>query len=769
MLHGSPLYAQKTTGIKGWIVTDNDKPAAFVKMFLRRSNRTTLTNRNGFFLLTDLPAGNDTLIIISHGTALRERSILIKKGTLLNLDTIRLISEAIKLQTVKVNGRVSHSYLNKNSFFGEKTEALIVDIPQAISTVSKELIHDKMELTLKDALNDVAGVNQYSGFDEYTIRGFKAENARDIDGLRGYSTTYTSTILVNIERIEVIKGPTATLYGNCDPGGTINMVTKKPLDTSRAAIDIYRGAWNHFRVQGDMTGPLNKSKTLLYRINAGYDNTNSFINQTFAKSYELAPSFSFIPNDKFRVNFNFSVSNIHTVLNQGQPGYEEDNNLNSTPINLTLTQPGDYLRETDVASVISASYKINKNLIFSMGYLNYITRENVAAHGLNNYITPDSVSLYYTTWAYHTVTNTLTNYLTYKFKTGKASHVVLAGYDYVRSSVNLNQQYYELPDQFGPGSGIVGTLSLGSPQYFQMPVNTYRLSDYNSDESDVNSNIYHTQGVYLQDQANVGKVKLLGSLREEFYKADDGSGLNERVFLPRIGIVYPLMPKLNGYASYNKGFDPFEASTSIQVFDAPFKPLTSQLLETGLKGGFFNDRLFASAALYQLKVQNVAVNANNISDPNLFVQQGENRSRGFEVEATGYILSNLSVNFNYANCLAIVSKSDIASQIGSVVENAPRNTSSSWIKYTFSNGVLKGLGISAGHSQVGARNTLDPAIKLPGYLVINGGVRYGLQRYRFALNMNNITNKTYWQGAYNNINKWPGAPRNCMFNLGYSF
>jgi iron complex outermembrane receptor protein len=770
LLFTTNLFAQQQQGgLKGWIIMPNGKPAGRINITLQLSKRSTQTDKTGFFLFKDVPAGKDTLVVFAAETSVYRYGITIKRGRVTDLDTIRLLNSGIQLQAVEINGRLARSYSGKYSFFGEKTEANLIDIPQAISAVTKELIHDKMEFTLKDALNDVSGVNQYSGYDEYTIRGFRAENARDIDGLRGYNTTYTSPMLVNIERIEVIKGPTATLYGNCDPGGTINLVTKKPLDTNRASIDIYGGTWNHLRAQADVTGPLNNSKTLLYRFNAAYDNTNSFTKQSFAKAYELAPSFSFIPNDKFRVNIDFSVSNIHTALNQGQPGYEGDNDLNSTPINLTLTQPGDYLHETDIASVISASYKISKNLTFNTGYLNYITQQNVAAHGFNSYITPDSVALYYTTWAYHTVTNTLTNYFTYKFKTGKASHTLLAGYDYVRSAVNLNQQYYELPDQFGMGSGIVSTFSLKNPLYFQRPANTYLLSDYNNDASDVNSNIYHTQSVYLQDQVNVGKWKLLGSLREEFYVADDGNGLSEKVFLPRIGIVYSLGSNLNCYATYNGGFDPFEASTSAQVFDAPFKPLTSQLVEIGLKGNFLNDKLFASVALYRLTLQNVAVNANDISNPNLFVQQGENRSEGVEAEATGYVLQNLSVNLSYAYCSAIVTRSNIATEIGTRVENAPRNTSSSWIKYTFIEGALKGFGLAAGHTRVGIRNTLDPAVILPGYFIVNGGVQYAQKHYRFALNIYNITNQTYWAGAYNNVNKWPGAPRNCMLNLGYTF
>jgi iron complex outermembrane receptor protein len=716
------------------------------------------------------------ILLILSGVALlganRAFAQKIKKDSLAIKDTVKHTKNAILLQKVEITGSTSLSYKSGYSFFGNKTQTAIIDIPQSISTITKELIHDKMEFTLKDVVDDVAGVNQYSGYDEYTIRGFRAENARDINGLRGYNSTYTSSMLVNIERVEVIKGPTATLYGNCDPGGTINLVTKKPLDTGRAELNIYQGSWQHLRAEADLTGPLNKSKTLLYRFNAGYDKTNSFREQNFAKSYELAPSLSYIPNDKLKLNIDFSISHINTVLDRGQPGFMNDQNLLSTPISLTASQTGDYLHETDIASIATISYKISKRLTFNSGYLNYITRQDVAEHGVHSYISNDSVNLYYSTWHYPTVTNTITNYFTYQINSGKINQQLLAGYDYVRSKSDLSQQYDELPDQFGEGSGIVGTFSLKNPQYFKRPAGSYQPSDYDSDASDVDDDVYHTQGIYVQDQLNYKRWKILFSLREEFYKGDEtdsAGGLRENIFLPRIGITYALQPNINLYATYNKGFDPFEAATSAQVFDEPFKPITSQLWETGLKGNFFDKKLFASVAIYQLRVQNVAVNANDLSDPNLFVQQGENRSRGFEAEAGGNILPNLSVMASYAYCDARVTKSDIASQIGTTVENAPSSTSGSWIKYTFNKGTIKGLGISIGHSQVGMRNTLDSNITLPGYTIFNGGVHYRYQHFLLAMNVNNLTNKTYWTSAYNNINKWPGAPRNYMVNLGYRF
>jgi iron complex outermembrane recepter protein len=767
------VFSQKSDAIiKGKVITAEGEPASGVTIELEQYKKLVFSDAKGNFSFQKLPSLKDSLIISSVGAKLYKQAIHLSAGEVLDIGVIHLTTNVALLQTVEINGRAAKSYKSDYTFFGAKTETAAKDIPQNISTITKELIHDKMEFTLKDAVGDVAGVNQYSGYDEYTIRGFRAENARDINGLRGYNTTYTSSMLVNIERVEVIKGPTATLYGNCDPGGTINLVTKKPLDHTEGELNIFGGSWDHFRAEGDVTGALNNSKTLLYRLDAGYDQKNSFRDQIHGKSYQVAPSLTFIPNDKIKINFDFSISHINTVLDNGQPGLDSSNNLKATPISLTVAQPGNYLKETDIASILTFSYKISKRLSFNFGYLNYNTNQNVAEHGFNDYITNDSISLLYSTWNYHTVTNTLTNYFTYLANTGNISHKLLLGYDYIKSKVNLNQQYYENPDEFGVGSGIVGTFSLTNPVYNQLPPGTYQLSDYDNDASDVDPDIYHTQGVYIQDELSFNRWKILVSLREEFYKGDnsDSAGsLSENVFLPRLGIVYALTPDLNLYATYNKGFDPFEASTQAQVFDQPFKPIISELYEAGLKGNFLQNKLAASLSFYQLTVENVATSAGDPSNPNLFVQQGQNRSKGIEAEVTGNILPNLSVLVSYAYDVATVTQDNDKALVGTTVANAPRNSSASWIKYSFNKNNIKGFGISIGHSFVGQRTTLDPDINLPSYFLLNGGISYGFEKFSAAILLNNITNQTYWIGAYDNVNKWPGAPRNIMFNIGFKF
>ncbi|MEO8764784.1 MAG: TonB-dependent receptor, partial [Ginsengibacter sp.] len=552
-------------------------------------------------------------------------------------------------------------------------------------------------------------------------------------------------------------------------------VTKKPLAQKEGSVNIGGGSWDHYRAQGDVTGPLNTKKTLLYRFNAGYDKTNSFRHQYFAKSYELAPSVSFIPNEKIQLNVDFSLSHVNTILDRGQPGFLGDFTLQSTPSGLIASQPGDYLHETDVATNILFSYKLNKHINFNSGYLHYMTQQNTAEHGIQSYITPDSVNLYYTKWDYHTSTNTFTNYFTFHFNTGKVTHQLLAGYDYIKSEVDLRQKYYEEKDEFGEGSGIAGTFSLKNPKYFTRPTNKYSLSVYGSQASDVEASVYHTQGIYLQEQISLNKFKFLIGLRQEIYEAGDDDDVDStdedeaNVFLPRIGLVYEWKPNINLYATYNKGFDPFEATTSTQLFNEPFKPVTSELLEVGMKANLFHNKLGASISIYQLTLQNVAVNANDISNPNLYIQQGEDRSRGIETEVNGNILNNLSISASYSYCVAKVIKSKIAAEEGTMVENAPRNQSNSWIKYSFKNGTLKGFGIAVGHSHASVRNTLEQSLKLPGYFVLNGGLRYELKRFNGAVNLNNVFNKAYWIGAYNNVNKWPGAPLNLMVSAGYNF
>jgi iron complex outermembrane receptor protein len=765
------IHAQNNTAqITGRIILPNNDPASYVNVKLKNMHRTVIANENGAFVIAQLPALTDSLIISGIGFKTLQTGVIVMANEKLNLGSIQIQLTATRLQNVEIIGSNSHSYKSDYSFAASKTQALLIDIPQSLSTTTKELITDKMQLHLNQALENIPGVTHYSGYEEYNIRGLHAENARLINGLRSYNTSLTSPLLVNIERVELIKGPAAVLYGNCDPGGTINMVTKKPLADKQYSISLGTGSWNAFNGQLDATGTLNPKATWLYRLNAGFEKTRSFRNGYFLNAYQIAPSVSFIPNNRLRVNLDISFANTHSVVDRGQPGLEDSTNLLSTPIKLSVIQPNDYLTESNLSAVLSATYQINKRISFNTSLLHYNTTQKLSEHGIEDYISSDSVYLNYNYRKINTQTNTFSNYFSFDLSSREIKQQLLVGYEFISNNVNLHAWEGALP-AYGTGTPLVGSFSLLHPQYVNRNVAGYQQVIDTASGEDIANAIYNTHGVYVQDYLTYRKWKLLAGLRAEFYTAgieeDANASINK--LLPRLGITYAINKNLRIYTSYNSGFDPFEPSSVIQVFNQPFKPVTSYMFEAGAKASLLKNKVFGSIAFYQINIKNLAVNANDNSNPNLFVQRGEQQSRGMELELQGNFNKNLSANINYAYNQTAIIKSIKPEDLGKIAENAPKHSSSSWLKYQFFKGPLDGWGISLGHAQSSERNTLDPAIKLPGYCIWNSGIQYSVQRFRIAINLNNLFNTTYWASAYNNINKWPGAPRNFMARIQYTF
>ena len=773
----SNIIAQnRLAQLSGQVLMPDNTPAAFVTVQLKNNGITTNANENGKFMIGELPASEDSLIISGIGVVTFKQSIKLTAGHRLDLGIIQIGIVKKTLQNVEITGRLSRSYKSDYSFAATKTQTSLIDIPQSLSTATKELINDKMQLHLTNALENIAGVTHYSGYEEYTIRGLRAENARLINGLRVFNTSLTSPLLVNIERVELIKGPAAVLYGNCDPGGTINLVTKKPLREKQYAAFVSAGSQKAFNGQLDVTGPLNKKASLLYRINAGYENTQSFRDGYFLKAYQAAPSFSFIPNSRLQVNLDLCLAYTSTIADRGQPGLKATNYLLSTPISRSVMQPTDYLKETNLSAVLSATYQINQNISFNSSLLHYYTNQKLSEHGIGEFITNDSVYLSYHNNKLQTHTNTFSNYFSFQFNKRKIKHQILVGYDYI--SNNLKGGGWEgklaMP---GTNDVVVGTISLLHPQYKNRNANAYQQIVDTAGGADLAEGIYSTNGFYVQEYLTYRKWLVMAGVRAEFFESGDeedaGSGKDDETevsrLMPRLGITYAANSNTRLYASYNTGFDPFEPGAVTQVFNEPFKPVTSYMFETGIKATLLNNKLFSTLAVYQIIINNLAVNANAPANPDLFVQRGAQRSRGVEWELQGNLTKNLSVNINYAFNETKITKSIKSEDLGRIAENAPRHSSGSWIKYEFLKGFLQGLAVSLGHTQAGPRSTLDPGLHLPGYIDWSGAIQYGYRHFKIAINLNNISNTVYWAAAYNNLYKWPGSARNLMARLYYTF
>ena len=761
--------------ISGKISDSSNLPVPGATVRLRPLGLVTISDLEGNYYFPQVQEGRYSLSVSFIGYTNEQQQVTLVGNQDLVLNFSLNVSEN-ELQTVEVFGRKETSYKNGESFSASKIEMKVKDIPQTISSVTKELIQDQQSLRLQEVVKNVAGVNQFSMYDDITMRGFRnsGNNGRLINGLRGINNFWTSPLLVNIERVEFIKGPASAVFANASPGGTINMITKKPLQESRQSIQFTTGSFNTFRTQADFTGAVNQDKTFLYRLNIGYENSDTFRDQINNNSIIVAPSVSFVPKDGTRFNADLVYSSLNTKLDRGRTIVQGTRDVFATPSNFNIAQPGDFLNQQNLALTLSFSQEIIKNLTFNASYLKVQFDEQLQEHGFNGYITPDSISMYFTDRITDQSGNNLSTYLNFKVNSGKVSHNLLAGFDYIDGGYVSNDRFADgLPDG-------VANISLTNLQHLRRPTESYFFQDANTYNY---GDKYYTRGVYIQDLIEWNRFKFLVSLRQEFYtfpKADVTGDINvditeekkQNAFLPRIGVTYAATKNINVYGTYASGFEPQEGYIiGNPNFGGPFDPLTSSLYEAGAKGEFFDNRLFFGASVYQITQNNVLVNANNPSNPDLLVQRGQEQATGFELEAAGNILPNLSVSSSYANNNAIITESsegDPNNQVGLVKENAPRHISGSWIKYGIDKGLFNGLGFAIGHSQVSSRETFDRNLQLPSYLIFNAALYYQVERFQIGINLNNLTDKEHLIGGYNFQRNFPGAPRNYLLKIAYN-
>lgn len=389
------VFAQ-TAGLAGKVKTSNSSIEP-VNIKIQGTSISTSTDESGEYQIKKLNAGTVTLIVSAVGFETQKTTVELKENETVIVSEVFLIESTNQLQSVEVTGRKKSSYKNDNTFSATKLEMKVIDVPQSISFVTKELIQDQQALRLKDVGKNVAGVNEFSTYDDITIRGFRNNdsNGRLINGLRGVNAFWTSPLLVNIERVEYIKGPASAVFGNASPGGTINMITKKPLDETRQAIQFTTGSFNTFRTSADFTGAVNDDKSLLYRLNLGYENADTYRDQISNKSIVIAPSVSFIPAEGTRFNADLVYTDLNTKLDRGRTIVQGTTDLFATPIGFNIAQPNDYLKSKTLALTLSFSQIINKYLTFNASYLKVRYDEELNEHGFNGYISPTLIAMYF--------------------------------------------------------------------------------------------------------------------------------------------------------------------------------------------------------------------------------------------------------------------------------------------------------------------------------------------------------------------------------------
>ncbi|SRX53875.1 TonB-dependent receptor [Aequorivita sp. CIP111184] len=796
-LFSSIAYAQTT--LKGTVIDENDEPLTGANVILSPTKGTT-TDFDGNYSITNIIEGSYTVKVSFLGFKSQSKTIKISGQDTITVN-FSLTESNQQLQAVEITGRLKKSYKNDVSFAATKTATAIKDIPQAVSYVTKEVFADQQAYTINDIVKNISGVSQFSYYDDFVLRGFRSGDFY-INGLRVLDLFGPNQLLANFERVEVVKGPASATFGNASPGGIMNRVTKKPLTEDRKAINFTLGSFNTLRTTADFTGPINEKKTLLYRLNLAYENSDSFRNLQEFKSYMIAPSISFLPSDKTSVNFDLVISNYDGKLDRGQPifGATAGTDLNSTPISFAIGQTNDFQKTDVVYSTLSLNHQFSDKLSFNTSYIKSLIEEDLQEHVTSNQFAidgngdpiPTLMGLNFSQRQKKTTADNITSYFVYKNNTKNLDHKIVVGFDYNQEKQPIGKAQSRAQGYLLQGGGTSSKLSEldnflrdedGNPipnvPHFDLENPTYRIartSDYIISDRTRNASKYYTYGFYIQDQINWNKFQFLLGGRQEYYvDIVDYEQLDEKTttqnkFLPRLGIVYSATKDINVYGTYTESFEPQRASNiNNPLAGGPFDPESAFMIETGAKGEFFNNRLAANIAVYYIQNNNILIDANNVENPDLLRQRGQEESKGFELDINGRILPNFSLTANYAYNETIISESDVVEEIGRQKENAPKHQGGFFGKYTFNRGQLDGIGLSLGTNFVSERNTFEETLKLPSYTIMDAGVSYNIDKFNIRFLIKNFFDKTHWVGGYRYTRLFPGAPRNYLLSVGYTF
>lgn len=712
-----------------------------------------------------LPAGTYKLSVAANGFTTKEQSFQVLPNSANQKDLVLNISQDNSTIEVRAGAQ---GYDVDESSEATRTDTAIRDIPQAVYVIPEQLLRDQQVVRLADAVRNVSGVTiaeDAGGRQErVTIRGFVTDTTFQ-DGFRnGPTSNATFPDFANVERVDILKGPSSTVFGRLDPGGVVNLVTKQPLSEHYYSVTMQGGSYQFLRPTIDASGPLTADKSLLYRFIASGQDSQSFRDFNFTRRLFLSPTLTWTPSTTTSLR-------LYTEFLGGS-------NLNDRGLIAIGTRPADlpvsrYLADPNLVypyrqgkAGLSFDQAIGRRWTFrsyersSTGWANYNARvanslsKNMQTVTLNDLETDQYFQAHY--WI---------NEATGTVNTGPILHTLLAG-------AELNYEIYDTNTARQTPGTPAETLNIYHPDYAALPPRSLTTSRIDETRDGYG-------GGYLQDQvALTSKLKVTGGIRYDVAKLKDvgyfvtpTTSSRATAWSPRVGVVYEPVQAISFYATYNRSFQP---QTGTDVNGVPFKPEYGRLLESGFKFDTVNHRITGTASVYQIDLTNVITADPN--NPSFSIQLGQQRSRGVEFNAITHLSSQWDLITGYALTNATIYK-DNTYLVDSQLQSVPRHTANLWTRYNQTHGWLTGASIGAGVSGVSdmqgqlitqaAPNTF---YLVPGWARVDAGVSYerpveGHWKYRFALNTNNILDRRYFSGASGRFAVYPGSPRNIIASL----
>ena len=756
--------AQLST-LTGTVKTSDGRAAVAVTIVISTLNRSTQTNEKGEFKFNRLPSGSYKVTAKSVGLQTQIQETIVTSGQNATL-SFTLAETSGQLESVNIMSSKTNKFANKKSDYVARMPLDNLENPQVYTSVGKELIAEQVIVDFKESLRNVPGIapnNNPAGGTGATIRGFNATTTvRNGLAVQSYQTDP-----INLERVEVIKGPSATLFGSSivSFGGLINQVTKKPMDSLAGEVGVTLGSYELSRLTADINTPLNKDKTALLRINAAAHRENSFQNFGYKRMYTFAPSFAYKVSDRLSFLFEgeFNQTNRSTVAYYQNLARTSYKNFRDIPIGFETSLGGAdidaSLRSTNVFA--EGKYKISEQW----------TSTTSVAYGENQI---DHSSQIYPQWVSDNIFDrAIFNYGPRIFTSLNGQQnfngdFKLAG---MRNRLLAGVNFYTFKSFLRfTNLGVYDRINLNTSQVIP-GLNSEKLSALIA-TSTSQTNTTNKQGsysAYVSDVLSItDRLNAMLSLRVDRFenaapiangvKAGTGS-YNQTAFSPKIGLTYQLVKdQLSLFGNYMNGFQNTGPVTQPTGTIDILKPRQANQWEGGVKLETFGKKLSATLSYYDIKISNDTRLVNGIT-----IQDATSKSKGFEAEVIANPVSGLNIIAGYAkNSYRII---NAGANVGNYQAQTPTDYANLWVSYKFTGQMLRNIGLGFGGNYV-SDNFFDAenTIVIPKYTIINASVFYDQPKWRLSLKANNLSNEKYWTNY-----GIPETLRQYLANISFKF
>ncbi|NJL99920.1 MAG: TonB-dependent siderophore receptor [Synechococcaceae cyanobacterium SM2_3_2] len=644
-----------------------------------------------------------------------------------------------------------------------RTNTPLRDTPRSVQVVPRQVLEDQQINNLRDVVRNVSSVQQGNSFgntgDRFIIRGFtQFNNLRN--GLRvdAFPNGFSETS--NLESVEVIKGPASILAGDLEPGGIINLVTKKPLAEPFYQLEARVGSRQLFRPSIDLSGPLTDDGNIRYRLNAMYETAESFraFDQEIER-YFISPSLEFRLGENTTFLFDAEYSN------------------DTRPFDRGIIAKGGAVADIPREQILGEPDDVSEVVNFSIGYdLQHRFNDNLSIQNIFRYTLSDSfdyraeaLSLdeetgilernfrsnddYAENYAFQTNLNS-------EFLTGSISHNLLVGFDYLRSIYGGTQS--RLPD------GMTPSLDIFNPQYRTTPRPS--LGELtNVDRDDFNTEDRY--GFLVQDQIRFSDnlVGLIGgrystySARFTDKQSSETFPQDDDSFSPSLGLLYQPTDELSIYGNFVRSFI---STFATQEDGTPLGPEIGEQFELGARAELFDQRLTATLSAYQITKKNVATE--DIENPDFSVPLGEVRSRGIDLDIVGEIMAGWNVIASYAFTEAEITQ-DNSGLEGNRLVGVPYQSTSFFSTYDLQSGNLEGLGFGLGVFWVGDRPGDNAnSFTIDSFTRVDALVRYARDNWRATLSIQNLFDENYQLTGFSRFSN-PGEPLTVLGSFSMEF